>query len=67
VIMNEERSKSWRNVFTGEQINRAEGAGNSSISVAEVLRHFPVALLSASVVELISGTNLRLRSGSARR
>jgi (1->4)-alpha-D-glucan 1-alpha-D-glucosylmutase len=50
VIMNEERSKSWRNVFTGEQINRAEGAGNSSISVAEVLRHFPVALLSASVV-----------------
>jgi (1->4)-alpha-D-glucan 1-alpha-D-glucosylmutase len=39
--------RSWRNVFTGEELRPAGGNGQAPLPVAQVLAHFPVALLLA--------------------
>lgn len=38
----------WRNTLTNEQVLHAGSNGHNCIKVGEVLRHFPVALLSAT-------------------
>jgi (1->4)-alpha-D-glucan 1-alpha-D-glucosylmutase len=39
---------SWRNVFTDQRVMTVQSRDGVSIKVADALRHFPVALLSAS-------------------
>jgi (1->4)-alpha-D-glucan 1-alpha-D-glucosylmutase len=42
-----EPHQDWRNLFTGEPVTFTVQEGGPSLAVAEVLRHFPVALLVA--------------------
>jgi (1->4)-alpha-D-glucan 1-alpha-D-glucosylmutase len=41
-------SRNWRNIFTGESATPAAGDNRSILEVADLLRHFPVALLSST-------------------
>ncbi len=42
------RATSWRNIFTYESVEGHEADGQISIRLADVLQHFPVALLSSA-------------------
>lgn len=42
------QSRNWRNIFTGEQLSATDiGAGEASLSLAEVFRSFPIAVLES--------------------
>src|SRR5206468_2769159 len=42
-----DKNRRWRNVFTGEIVKGALQSGQTGLSLAEMLAHFPVALLLA--------------------
>jgi maltooligosyltrehalose synthase len=39
--------RDWRNIFTGEYLARSEQDGQFYLAAAQVIAHFPVALLES--------------------